>query len=312
MKRGLTVAIAGVAVGLVAAGGAAAPQQAALLQWFEAVRIVARPELPAWFVRYGPLSEAELRGKAAEALDLLYERSPETRKQALALLRDIVGTIPDASTASVLEWVRQTDPQQETVPANKTGDTRLAFTVREEAGRVLARLQERVDFESWLMRQPPATSARAIADVLSNRGPDWRHAAKPASDDMLTMWLVRHPAESLPVLPHVPAGTTFVTMNGPLPELLTTNRAAQAAAAIIIGVNRQRAGVPYLLRLLSDPNCFIQTAAQPPPPGGGATTLVENLERRYPLRDLAAGALQRLGFKVTFDGSRYQVAAGAQ
>jgi hypothetical protein len=289
------------------------PAAAAPPESFGQVRIVAQPYLPQRVVELGLASDQQLQAQAARALDLLYDRRPETRKRALETLKDVATVIPLAQAAPVLEWVRQTDPQREAKP----DEQRPAFPIREQAADVLARVQQRLNLEQWLSGQPPDRRAAMVVGVLSNRGPRWRYTGQPADDDTLVMWLVRHPAESAPILLRMQSGQAFASGSGAAPKILTTNRAARIAAAMVIGVHRVRAGIPYLVSLLQDPTCIVAPAAggaaagQNAPPGAGKGAASGNLVRSYPLRDAAAGALQRLGYAVKFDGKQYQASAPA-
>lgn len=207
----------------------------------------------------------------------------------------------------MLQTVARTDPHREPVRTGKlrTSMVRDEYTIRKAAREALERVQERLALEGWLAQQPPRERAKRVVALLSNRGPDWRYSGKPVEDGVLMMWLVRHSAESLPILLKVESGEPFLGSNGPIPTIEAPNRAARTAAAIVIGVNKIRNGVPYLMKLLEDPTCFVQTSAQQLPPVVLGKIAPENLVRNYPVRDAAAGALQHLGYKVTFDGSRY-------
>jgi len=292
--------------------GAACGQRAAtvpgLPEWFERVRVSAWPGIFPWFVEFGPASEQALRERANEALEQLSDAQPGERGKAVRLLGEIGGAIPLPEAIADLTEIAESDPHVESVPADKLR-TRMRdeYTIRTSARKALESIEQRLALEKWLSAYPQGERAKRIVAVLSNRGPGWLYSQKPAEDDVLTMWLVRHSAESLPILLKVESGEPFLGSNGRIPTVETPNRAARITAAIVIGVNKVRNGVPYLRKLLEDPTCYAQFANQPQP-FEEAKIAPENLGRNYPVRDTAARALQLLGYTVTFDGRRYQVA----
>jgi molybdopterin biosynthesis enzyme len=140
------------------------------------------------------------------------------------------------------------------------------------------------------------------------------YSPHPADDEVLTMWLVRHSEESLPILLQVETGNPYLHQigQGLLVEVKTPNQAAQIAAAVVIGANRVQEGAPYLLGLLQHPTCRLQTVSQKAEAVADGEVITENLVRTYTVRDAAAGGLRRLGYSVTFDGARYQAVPPAQ
>jgi len=77
------------------------------------------------------------------------------------------------------------------------------------------------------------------------------------------------------------------------------------------GDGMSRVRLFLVLSLLEDPRCFVQRAAQQAPFEVEGKVAPENLVRSYPVRDVAAGALQRLGYVVTFDGKHYRAQAAS-
>jgi len=308
MKRFLTILCMGAVLPMCVQVSRGAAAVKGLPQWFDRVRISAWPGILPWFVEFGPASEQALRSRANEALQQVADPKPGERGKAVRLLGEIGGAIPLPEAMPDLTEIAKSDPHVESVPADKLR-TRMRdeYTIRTSATKALENIQQRLALEKWLSAYPQGERAKRIVAVLSNRGPGWLYSRKPAEDDVLMMWLVRHRIESLPILMKVESGEPFLGSNGRIPTIETPNRAARTAAAIVIGVNKVRNGVPCLLRLLEDPTCHAQFANQPQP-FEEAKVAPERLVRSYPVRDTAAGALQLMGYKVTFDGARYRVA----
>jgi hypothetical protein len=140
--------------------------------------------------------------------------------------------------------------------------------------------------------------------ALSDRGPDWRPADGAVDDSLLVIWLVRHPEESLPLSVDIPSGKSFIK-GGRIPSVRTPNTDARIAAVEVIRENRWSKGLPFLLSLLDDPTCVVEARAQSLPTVVGDQIQVQNLHRRYLVRDAAATALRSFGYNVAFDGQRY-------
>jgi hypothetical protein len=281
-----------------------------LPEWFDQVRafrLTYYPHGTYWADESALASENVLRARAAKALRQLNDARPRERMRALWKLRTIVGVIPFPEGLAAIERVCRTDPHAESLmrirckgePPVRT----TAYTVREAADPALALLKDRLVWEKWLAKQPLNKRAGNAVKLLS--GPGYSRHGLPDDQGVIVVWLMRHPADSLPILTKVESGRPSIGRNGTIPTVKTPNSRARVAAASVIGANKARRYAPYLLSLLDDPTCDVQTAAQPLPPGVGGKIEPRNLVRSYPVRDAAAGALQALGYAVTFDGKRY-------
>ena len=290
-------------LGLAPASGGEKPS--GLPGWFQAVPVLARllPQSGPFEDLYSA-SEESLRSQAEDALRRLEDARPEVRKNAILRLHYIVEIIPFADAGPVLEQISQTDSH---VDVLRRKDPMLdPFTIRQAASTALSRLKSRLALEAWLARYATTEQATKIVELMSNRGPNWDYRVAPADDGLLTIWLRRHSAESLPLLTKIGSGEPFQAGTDSFPIVETPNRAARDAAAYVIGITRAYEYVPYLMSLLDDPTCRAEVY-EPPPRHGERNSGPGQLVRRYPVRDSAAGALKHLGCTVTFDGERYHV-----
>jgi hypothetical protein len=290
-----------------------ASESLGLPKWFDQVR-VSRLTLNIYY-RYGAYwanegtlaPENVLRARAARTLRQLNDARPQERKRALWKLQPIVGVIAFPEGLAAIERVARTDAHSEVLMRRKgklgPGGPTKVYTVREAAGPVLAVLKDRLAWEKWLAKQPRNKRAENAVKALTGRG--YPADGLPKDDGVIVVWLVRHPAESLPVLTKVASGKPSLGSNGVIPTVETPNRRRREAAAAVIGANKARRYAPYLLSLLGDPTCDVQTSAQRLPPAVDGKIEPRNLVRSYPVRDAAACALQLLGYTVTFDGKRY-------
>jgi HEAT repeat protein len=107
----------------------------------------------------------------------------------------------------------------------------------------------------------------------------------------------------------VDSGAPFAGNHGPNPTIETPNRYVRTAAALVIATNKAREGIPYLLELLKDSTCCVETISQRLLPTANGKSAPKNLVRNYPVRDTAAGALKQFGYSVRFVNGQYEATA---
>jgi len=291
--------------------GANGGESLGLPKWFGQVRVsrlTYRPYGAYWADESTLLPEKVLRARAAKALRRLNDARPQERLRAVWDLRPLVGVISFPEGLAAMERVWRTDPHLESVKRIRGGKLgpllpTTVYTVREVAGPVVSLLKDRLVWEKWLANQPRNRRAENAVKLLLGRGYPSRGLLE--DEGVIVVWLVRHPAESLPVLTKIESGRPSLGSNGVIPTVETPNWIARMAAASVIGANKARKHAPYLSSLLDDPTCHVQTWACQLLPTVGGKIEPRNLVKSYPVRDAAAGALQALAYKVTFDGRRY-------